>query len=36
MPQDVNQLLNQFRQTQKIMKQMARGKGIGSLKSMLR
>jgi signal recognition particle subunit SRP54 len=35
-PQDVNQLLNQFRQTQKIMKQMARGKGIGSLKSMLR
>jgi len=27
-PQDVNQLLNQFRQTQKLMKQMARGKGL--------
>jgi len=26
-PQDVNQLLNQFRQTQKLMKQMARGRG---------
>lgn len=35
-PQDVNQLLNQFRQTRKIMKQMVRGKGIGSLRSMLR
>ena len=34
--QDVNQLLNQFRQTQKLMKQMARGKGLGSLGSMLR
>lgn len=27
-PQDVNQLLNQFRQTQKLMKQMSSGKGI--------
>ena len=27
-PQDVNQLLNQFRQTQRLMKQMARGKGL--------
>jgi len=26
-PQDVNQLLNQFRQTRKLMKQMARGRG---------
>jgi signal recognition particle subunit SRP54 len=30
-PQDINQLLNQFRQTQKLMKQMARGKGLNSL-----
>ena len=28
-PADVNQLLNQFRQTQKLMKQMASGKGRG-------
>ena len=34
--QDVNQLLNQFRQTQKLMKQMARGKGLGLLGSMFR
>ena len=32
-PQEINQLLNQFRQTQKLMKQMARG---SSLKSLLR
>ena len=32
-PHDINQLLNQFRQTQKFMKQMARG---GNLKSLLR
>lgn len=32
-PHEINQLLNQFRQTQKLMKQMARG---GSLKSLLR
>ena len=30
-PQDINQLLNQFRQTQKLMKQMASGKGIKNL-----
>lgn len=30
-PQDVNQLLNQFRQTQKLMKQMARGRGLGQM-----
>ena len=34
--QDVNQLLNMFRQTQKLMKQMARGKGMGLLGSMFR
>ncbi|MCK4452096.1 MAG: signal recognition particle protein [Anaerolineae bacterium] len=27
-PQDVNQLLNQFRQTQKLVKQMTRGRGL--------
>jgi signal recognition particle subunit SRP54 len=32
-PHEINQLLNQFRQTHKLMKQMARG---GSLKSLLR
>ena len=35
-PQDVNQLLNQFRQMQKIMRQMASGKGAASLLRMLR
>lgn len=30
-PQDINQLLNQFRQTQKLMKQMARGRGLESM-----
>lgn len=30
-PQDINQLLNQFRQTRKLMKQMARGRGMGSM-----
>ncbi len=30
-PQDVNQLLNQFRQAQKLMKQMARGKNLPSM-----
>lgn len=34
--QDVNQLLNQFRQTQKLMKQMSGGKGLGALGSMFR
>ena len=29
MPQDVNQLLGQFRQAQKMMRQMASGKGLG-------
>jgi signal recognition particle subunit SRP54 len=36
LPQDVNQLLNQFRQTQKIMKQMASGKGIKDLARLMR
>jgi signal recognition particle subunit SRP54 len=35
MPQDVNQLLNQFRQMQKMMKQMTSGKGHQNLKKML-
>jgi signal recognition particle subunit SRP54 len=35
-PRDVNQLLNQFRQMQKIMKQMSSGKGVGNLMRMLR
>ena len=35
-PQDVNQLLNQFRQMQKIMRQMASGKGAANLLRMLR
>lgn len=30
-PQDVNQILNQFRQMQKLMKQMTLGKGLSSL-----
>ena len=30
-PQDINQLLNQFRETRKLMKQMARGRGLGSM-----
>ncbi|NOQ43946.1 MAG: signal recognition particle protein [Dehalococcoidia bacterium] len=30
-PQDINQLLNQFGQTRKLMKQMARGRGPGSI-----
>jgi signal recognition particle subunit SRP54 len=30
-PQDINQLLNQFRQTRKLMKQMARGRGLESM-----
>lgn len=30
-PQDINQLLNQFGQTRKLMKQMARGRGPGSM-----
>ena len=30
-PQDVNQLLNQFRQMQKMMKQLSSGKGLASL-----
>ena len=35
-PQDVNMLLNQFRQMQKMMKQMSSGKGIKDLTRMLR
>ena len=35
-PQDVNQLLNQFRQMQKLMRQMASGKGLANLGRMLR
>ena len=34
--QDVNQLLNQFRQAQKIMRQVASGKGLGKLTGMIR
>jgi len=38
-PQDVNQLLNQFRQMQKMIKQMSKGRGLlpklGNLKNML-
>jgi len=38
-PQDVNQLLNQFRQMQKMIKQLSRGRGIlpklGNIKNML-
>jgi signal recognition particle subunit SRP54 len=30
-PQEINQLLNQFRQTQKLMKQMAQGRGLRSM-----
>lgn len=30
-PQEINQLLNQFRQTQKLMKQMAQGKSLRSM-----
>ena len=35
-PQDVNQLLNQFKQTQKLMKQMASGRGLRGLTGLLR
>ena len=35
-PQDVNQLLNQFRQAQKLMRQVASGKGLGKLTGMIR
>ena len=35
-PQDVNQLLNQFGQMKKLMRQMASGKGIKNLNQMLR
>jgi len=34
--QEINQLLNQFKQTQKLMKQMASGKGLRGLSGMLR
>ena len=34
--QDVNQLLNQFRQTRKLMRQMASGKGLQNLTRMIR
>ena len=35
-PQDVNQLLNQFRQTQKMMRKVMSGKGVGNLARLLR
>jgi signal recognition particle subunit SRP54 len=35
-PQDVNQLLNQFRQTQKLMKQMTSGRGPRNLQNLFR
>ena len=35
-PQDVNQLLNQFKQMQKLMKQMASGRSLRGLTGMLR
>ena len=35
-PQDVNMLLNQFRQMQKMMKQMSSGKGLQDISRMLR
>ena len=35
-PQDVNQLLNQFRQVQKLMRQMTSGKGRSQLMQMMR
>ncbi|MEE8442913.1 MAG: signal recognition particle protein, partial [Dehalococcoidia bacterium] len=35
-PQDVNQLLNQFKQAQRLMKQVASGRGIGGLTGMFR
>ena len=35
-PQDINKLLNQFRQMQKLMRQMASGKGLQNLTRMMR
>ena len=35
-PQDINQLLNQFRQTRKVMKQMSSGKGLRNLARLMR
>ncbi len=35
-PQDINQLLNQFRQTRRIMKQMSSGKGLNHLTRLMR
>ena len=35
-PQDVNQLLNQFKQTQRLMKQMASGRGLRGMTGMFR
>ncbi len=35
-PQDVNQLLNQFKQAQRLMKQVASGRGMGGLTGMFR
>ena len=35
-PQDVNQLLNQFKQSQKLMKQMASGRGLRGFSGLLR
>ena len=35
-PQDVNQLLNQFKQSKKLMKQISSGRNIGNVKGLLR
>jgi signal recognition particle subunit SRP54 len=35
-PQDVNQLLNQFRQAQKLMKQLTRSRGPRDMQSLFR
>ena len=35
-PRDVNQMLNQFRQSQKLMKQMASGKGLKNIARLMR
>jgi signal recognition particle subunit SRP54 len=35
-PQDINQLLNQFKQTQKLMKQISSGKGLSNLAGLFR
>ena len=35
-PRDVNQLLNQFQQAQRLMKQMSRGRGLRDLEGLFR